>query len=152
MTAPTLTRRPRGIDPGVGDPAAGPCRYDPAAWDIDRAENGYSVQVLTATAACRRCPLRARCERATAAFPPQHLCVAAAKVWVNGQPVDPLAWLRGDDVTDADRRVCAADGCGRAFVPRSATHRYCGRACAGTAGLAALNEYRASRRRAHETH
>jgi hypothetical protein len=144
MSTATLTRRPHGIDPGAGDPLAGPCRDKPALWDIDQSGRLIAGQVHDAADTCRRrCPLLAACRRACEAHPPQHTCVAAGLVWAGGVPHKPSVWLAAARGTSkaAAKRPCA--WCGALFAGRDNRQRYCGLVCTTAVRDAKARERRA---------
>jgi hypothetical protein len=135
MSTATLTRRPRGLDPGVNERRPGPCLDEPARWDIDRSNGPFVGGLIAAAVAeCHRCPLLALCDRTAVADPPEHTCVVAARVWDGGQPFEPAAWLAGARPTPVDRRrECARPDCGALFAPHSSHHLYCSAACVDAA-------------------
>lgn len=143
MSTATLTRRPRGIDPGAGDPHSGPCRDKPVLWDIDQSGRLIAGQVLDAARTCRvECPIRAACLRACEANPPEHTCVAAGYVWAGGQRYNPHVWLRAAHPTRTTvRRPC--DWCGALFAGRDGRQRYCGLVCTTAVRDAKARERRA---------
>lgn len=144
MSTAVLTRRPRGIDPGVANPTTGPCRNEPALWDIDRTGNTGvpDRRILTAAAACHLCPILAACRRALEANPPEHTCVAGGYVWAGGKPHDPNDWLDAARPNPGiARQHCAR--CSVPFTPRDHRQRYCRRVCATTAQDTRARERRA---------